>query len=431
MNTAADQYGFSRATSTVLTNDFGVSWNAGNPAAGISPLTDPFPVRADGTRFDVPPQASLGSMARVNQGFNFNDFNWRHPRVQRWRFGIQRELSSNMLVEVAYWGQWGNRIGVSTRLDYLPEQHWATGNTRNNALATANNRQVANPFRITNFSSIQTSDPLLYQHMSTLGGFTSATVQRNRLLREYPHMSSLNQSNNPIGKARTHAMEATFQRRFSRGFNLNFSYTRMHQEGFTTIENEFERTPRIWWPNNTARPHRITATGIFQLPFGRGRAYLQDGVLNHILGGWQIALTYEFQNGPLLGWGNLFYGGDIDTFEEDATSTPKTLDQWFNTGLPFEKVAANQPAAFHTRVFPRFFNGLRADGLNQWNGSLLREISLVEGVRLQIRADSINLQNRSQMNAPNLSPTSTLFGRVTSQTSSLNRFYQIQARIQF
>mgnify|MGYP003587920404 CR=1 FL=1 len=47
------------------------------------------------------------------------------------------------------------------------------------------------------------------------------------------------------------------------------------------------------------------------------------------------------------------------------------------------------------------------------------------------RADFINIQNRSQMGNPELNPTSTNFGRITSQTSSLNRFYQFQARIQF
>jgi len=43
----------------------------------------------------------------------------------------------------------------------------------------------------------------------------------------------------------------------------------------------------------------------------------------------------------------------------------------------------------------------------------------------------MNLQNRSQMAAPDLSPTSTNFGRITAQTSSLNRYYQFQGRIQF
>lgn len=431
LNQAADQSGFSRATNTVLTNDFGVNWLAGDPKNGISPLTNPFPVRSDGTRFDAPLKDALGSMARAGQGFTFISFDRSHPRVQRWRAGVQRELSNNMMVEVAYWGQWADRISVTKRMDPLPEQFWATGNVRNNAIATELNRNVPNPFYIGNFDSIRTSDPVLYQQLSTLGQFQSTTIQKNRLLRQYPHMNGLFDSADPSGKARTHALEVNFQRRFSKGFNLNASYSRTLQENKTIFENEFNTEPTVFWPSDTARPHRFTATGIYELPFGKGRAFLQSGILNHIFGGFQIAATYEFQPGPLLAWGNLFYNGDINNFETEATSSPKTLDQWFNTNVKVDRVAANQPAAFHVRVFPRFFNGLRADGLNQWNANVSRQLKVHERFKFQIRADIINLQNRSQMAGPDLSPTSTNFGRITSQTSSLNRFYQLQSRIQF
>ncbi len=431
MNQAADQYGFSRATSTVLTTDFGVNWLAGDPKNGISPLADPFPIRADGTRFDVPLRDALGAMARVGQGYTFGRFDRSHPRVQRWRAGVQRELSGNMIVEVAYWGQWADRISVTRRLDALPEQYWATGLVRNNAVATEMNRNVTNPFYIGNFASLKTSDPVLYQQMSTLSQFTSTTIQKNRLLRPFPHMNGLYDSATPIGKARTHALEVNFQRRMSKGLTLSASYSRMQQDALTTLENEFNSEPTVWWPSDNARPHRLTATGVYELPFGKGRAFLQSGILNHIVGGWQIALTYEFQPGPLLSWSNLFYYGDLNTFERDATSTPRTLEQWFNTGLPFERTSTKTPAAYHVRVFPRYFNGLRADGLKQWNGNLLREFRITDRLRFQVRADALNLQNRSQMSGPELSPTSTNFGRITSQTSSLNRFYQFQGRIQF
>ena len=431
MNQAADQSGFSRATNTVLTNDFGVNWLAGDPKNGISPLTDPFPIRGDGTRFDTPQRASLGAMARAGQGFTYTPFDRVHPRVQRWRVGLQRELSSNMLVEAAYWGQWGDRIGLTAREDFLPEQYWNQTNVRNNTLATEMNRQVPNPFHISNFASIRTSDPALYQQMTTLAQFTNPTIAKSRLLRAFPHMNGLNNNATPTGTARTHALEVSFQRRLSKGLNLNASYTRMLQENKTILENEYNGSPAVWWPSDTARPHRFTATGIYQLPFGKGRGYLRSGLLNHAFGGWQIAATYEFQPGPLLAWGNLFYNGNIANFEQEASPASKSLERWFNTQVPFERVANNQPAAFQARVFPRFFNGLRADGLNQWNANLVREFKVGERVRLQLRADLINLQNRSQMTAPELSPTSTNFGRITSQTSSLNRFYQAQARLRF
>ena len=145
-----------------------------------------------------------------------------------------------------------------------------------------------------------------------------------------------------------------------------------------------------------------------------------------------MAVTYEYQPGPLLAWGNnFFYRGDLDTFADDATAVDPTLEQWFDTSLPFERVTANQPAAFQVRPFPRFVEGVRADGLNQWNLNVLRRVRLTNRVRLEMRADIINLFNRSQMNPPDLSPTSTNFGRITSQTASLNRFFQVQGRLLF
>ena len=139
-----------------------------------------------------PLQSALGPMARVGQGFGYNDFNRSHSRVQRWRAGVQREIGNHMVVEVSYWGQWADRLSISQKLDYLPGGYWATGNVRNNALATALNANVTNPFYIGNFESIKTSDPVLYQQMSTLGQFTSTTIAKNRLLRAFPQMNGLN-----------------------------------------------------------------------------------------------------------------------------------------------------------------------------------------------------------------------------------------------
>jgi hypothetical protein len=136
--------------------------------------------------------------------------------------------------------------------------------------------------------------------------------------------------------------------------------------------------------------------------------------------------TYEFQPGPLLDWGNLFYYGNL----EDIKKGPRTLDRWFNTDN-FERSAAKGPAAFHRRVFPTRVSGVRADGANQWNANAQREFTLKEGWVLQFRVDALNLANRTQFQAPNTNPYSTDFGRVTSQTNTRNRFIQAQVRLRF
>jgi hypothetical protein len=45
--------------------------------------------------------------------------------------------------------------------------------------------------------------------------------------------------------------------------------------------------------------------------------------------------------------------------------------------------------------------------------------------------DAINLLNRSHFANPNLTTTSTDFGRVTGAAEVVNRFIQLQARLRF
>jgi len=429
-NLTLAQSGFSRTTSTNLSNDFGTTWLAGNPGAGVSPLADPFPVRSDGTRFDAPIGNSLGAMYIAGGGFGYTNFNRKHPREQQWRAGLQRQLSPNMSVEVFYWGMWGDHLAVSQNQQALPAQYWNTTLVRNNTIASNLNQNVSNPFNINNFASLKTSNPALYQQMSTLGFFTSSTIQKNRLLRAFPQVNGLSTSQY-YGEAKNNSLQVIFQRRLSKGFNFNGSYTYSRASNWTQIINEYDAAPLQWTPTNSPLPNRFNATGIYELPFGHGRAYLKSGALGHVIGNWQVALTYDFQQGPFLTWGNNFYYGDLKTVGETLTQGTKTLDRWFNTSAPFERNSANQPAAFQARIFPVDVTSVRADGLNQWNANLRRDFRLREGTIFEVRVDALNLLNRSQFAAPDNNPNNTTFGKVTSATSTLNRFYQIQGRIRF
>ena len=110
-----------------------------------------------------------------------------------------------------------------------------------------------------------------------------------------------------------------------------------------------------------------------------------------MIGNWQVALTYDFQQGPFLTWGNNFYYGDMNTIGDTLTQGTKTLDRWFNTSAQFEKNSANQPAAYQARVFPVDITSVRADGLNQWSGNLRRDFRLREGMIFEVRVDALNL----------------------------------------
>ncbi len=419
------QTNFTRNTSTTMTNDYGVHWLAGDPNNGVSPLVDPFPVRADGTRFDIPLGNALGLMASAGRGFSYEPHDARRARQQRWRAGIQRQLTANTVVEAAYAGSYSDRVYISRNLSPLPEQYWADGLVRNAALASNLTSNVTNPFTLANFTDLQSSSPLVYRDMSSNGFFTSKTIAKSQLLRAYPQVNGLTENYSPVGFVRTHALEVSLERRFNKGFNLNAGYTWTRGRAADFFANEFDAEP-TWRDSNSIRPHRFVASGIYQFPFGKGRPFLQSGPAGWMAGGWQLALTYEWQPGPLLDWGNLFYYGDVSNVSQGT----RTLDRWFNTDN-FERTASKGPASYHKRVFPTRIDGVRRDMTNQWNGNVSREFRIKERMAFQLRLDAINLTNRSQFAAPDLSPFSSNFGKVLSQTEATHRIIQVVGRIRF
>lgn len=429
-----DQSFFSRTTSSNMTNDFGQTWLLGNPGAGVSPLTDPFPVRADGTRFDAPLRDSLGLMAKVGRSYTYTPFNRKHARQQRWRLGVQRQIGTRMVLEAAYAGSYSDKVSIEETYDAtvtiaktlsaLPQQYWATGNTRNDTVATKMNANVTNPFYIANFANLQVSNPVLYNDMRNNAFFTSKTIRKNYLLRPFPQMNGLAERL-PLGEVKTHALEVNFQRRFSQGFNLNLAYTRLSAQTADFFFNEFDSSPS-WRPSNFGRPHRLMATTVYELPFGKGRHFVTGGPLSYLLGGFQFSVVYEFQSGALIDWGNLFYNGNLD----DIQISNPTINQWFNTA-GFVTASAQQPAAFQARVFPTRIDGVRASGLNFWSGNVQRDIKIKERVAIQLRWSVMNLQNRAYWGSPNVSPTSTSFGKVTTDGPHPRRYMQVEARLQF
>jgi hypothetical protein len=420
-----NQFGFSRSTSSLMTTDFGVNWLLGNPANGVSPLRDPFPVRSDGTRFDPLIRDALGLMAAAGRGYSYDPWDSERARQQRWRIGVQRQFGSKMVVEAAYAGMYSDRVPVSRTMQPLPEKYWADGLVRNNTIATDLNSNLPNPFRLSNLAFLQTQDPVAYQNLSTLGYFTSATIAKNRLLRAFPQVNGLTNNRFPLGSAFSNSLELSFQRRFAGGFNLNAGYTRLQIYERDYFHNEFDAEPSER-PSSDGRPHRFFAAGIFEFPFGKGKTFFNSGAPKYILGGWQLAATYEYQPGALLSWGNLFYYGKL----EDIPLDNRTIDRWFNTDN-FERVATRTPAAYHRRVFPTVVDGVRADSQNRWNANLQREFGLLEGVKLQFRMDVLNVFNRTGWGSPNTNPTSSNFGIVTSTQQSDKRWIQFQARIRF
>ena len=270
-----NQTGYDVTTTSTVSTDFGQTWNFGDPKNGISPLTNPFPVRSDGSRFDTPIGSSLGVDTLLGQNYTANNLNREHGRVQRWRVSLQRELARNMAVEVAYNGSFADRLSISIAQSYVPEIYYNSSNVRDNAQQVFLQTNVTNPFRITNFASLQATDPALYQRMAGNAFFTAATVQRQALLRDFPQMSGLTYADLPLGKIKTHQLEIMLNRRFSQGLSANAAFSATRATLNRTVE-AYDREPTLWQTSNSARPFRLTAGWVYELPFGPGKPFFAD-----------------------------------------------------------------------------------------------------------------------------------------------------------
>jgi hypothetical protein len=435
--------GFNVTTSNPLSNDNGLTFLLGDPRNGILPIADPFPVRAaTGSRFDTILGNALGFDTMVGQGFSAQNPNRKHSRVQRWRLAWQREIASRTALEVAYSGSYADRQGISIRQDFLPEQYWISGNTRNNAANNFLTANIPNPFHISNFASIQTTNPELYERMAGNAFFTATTIQRHELLRPFPHMnagfSGLQYFDQPLGVIKAHSLEVVLTQRYANGLSGHFAFSTNRVTENETL-HEFDREPTIWQTNNNGRPWRVVGVGLYELPFGPGKTFLDNGgVLSNIVGGWSLSGTLEYQPGALLNWGNLFFTGDLDDIKKDnpevSLQPDGTFDPtktWFNIDAGFVRATAEQPTNFHRRVFPFRVDGVRNQSRSMTNMGVARTFNLGGARTLQFRVDIQNLFNRQHYGNPDMNPTSTNFGQVRSVNNTVMRFITFNTTLRF
>jgi hypothetical protein len=443
-----DLQGFNVTTTNQLSSDFGRTFLLGNPRAGVLPLVDPFPVRAaTGSRYESLLGNALGFDTMLGRGFGAENPERVHARVQRWRLAWQREIASRTALEVAYSGSYADRQGITIRQDFLPEQYWSSANVRDTSANDFLTQNVPNPFFINNFASLQTTNPLLFQRLQGSAIYTSPTIQRHRLLRAFPHMGGVNQFNQmlplnymdqPLGVIKAHTLEVVLTQRYAKGLTGHVAFSTNRVTENRTVE-EYDREPTLWQTNNNGRPWRLTGVGLYELPFGPGRAFLDEGgVVSHIARGWSVSGTYEYQPGALLNWGNIFFNGNLADIKKDnpeiALQPDGTFDPtktWFNIDAGFVRATADQPAAFQKRVFPFRVDGVRGQSLSMINMGITRTFDLPGPRTFQFRVDIQNLLNRQHYQNPNLDPTSTNFGQVRAVNNTVMRFITFNSTLRF
>ncbi len=441
--------GYSQQTSTQITTDNGYTFCCGVGAASNlgsrNPMMDPFPVNAaTGSRWVTPLGNSLGSNIRDGQGATDLPRDYSPSWQQRWKLAIQRELHPNHMVEVSYDGAYSSSP-ASRSQTALPWQYWNYSTTFGpsvKAVDDAMKATVNNPF-LAALPAIQSSNPAVYNYLSSVGIFSSKTLAVQQLLRGYPNSGfSLSKSNSLRTHGMYHDLQVSYTKRWSNGFDSSVMYTRTWGRN-QYFPNEFNTTPS-WQLNPNTRPNRFVWTTVWELPFGKGRRWITSGPMQHIVGGWQLSWIYQYQTGALISWGNPFYYGTPDQIAKALNHDnyhAQNLDAWFDPAVlykggdasnfvGFEGRSANQPGTYQARIFPQYIGSLRADSIRNWDTRIYRRFTIYERLNLNLSADLLNMTNHTQFAGPDIGVTSLNFGKVTS-TANQPRFIQLNMRIDF
>lgn len=389
------QTGFSQRTELIPSIDNGLTFQA--------PLGNPFPGGVQ-----APPGASEGLLTFVGRSTEFFYDRPLAPLQQRWNFGVQQLLPNQWLLDISYMGNRGSDLETSRPLLNMPLEYLSRSPFRDQPVIDYLTQQVPNPFY-----------PLLPGT-----GLANQTVSRGHLLSggEYAHFTGLNTTDN-LGYSWYHSGQLKLERRFSSGFSVSGAYTwSKYMQATSRLNGYF--SPLEYVISDQDRPHRLVVSGMWELPFGRGHRFLTaaSGFVERVVGGWQLQGFYTAQSGAPLGFGNALFIGDIHDITLPVSE--RTPERWFNTNAGFEKIPARQ-LQHNYRLLPTRFNNVRADGIRNWDLSVLKNTLIREGMNAQFRAEFLNAMNHVNFAAPNTSPTSTAFGQVTAQQGYARRIQMV------
>lgn len=391
------QYGFSQATPIIPTLDTGQTY--------VARASNPFP---NGL---IPVAGSAGGLSTyLGQSVNFDSSFAKIPYSQRWTVALQQVFPSQTTVEAAYVGSRSTHLNLTRDLNATPRQYLSTATVRDQATISYLGTNFRNPFR-------------------GLGPvYTAAQMTRANLLRPFPQFTGVTMDTSD-GYSWYHSLQVRAGRRWSRGITLNAGYAFTKMMEATNFLNATDPMPyETLSPSH--RPHRLTFNMVWELPFGRKRAFLKQlpKPLELALGNWQLSAVVIRQAGPPLAWGNVIFSGDPDSIR--LPKGERTVDRWFNTAAGFERTS-NLQLSQNIRYFPMRLASVQADGQARWDISLSKSFPLNErGSRFRLQAQLFNIMNHPNFSGPQMGVTNAQFGQING-TAGIARSLQVTGRIEF
>ncbi len=323
-------------------------------------------------------------------GPNTYDLNFRNAYMQQWNFGVQHQFGNSMVTELSYAGSKGTRLNRRENF-----------NTREPRSPSAVIPSGVNPHlrRLLPFARLGDQLITLDNWFSTTSGAFS----------------------------NYHALLARFEKRYSSGLTFINAFTWSkaisdsqpfgggNNDTGNRVQDMFNKRADKALAAHDYR-YRYVTSFVYDLPFGRGRAFGGglSGVMNQIVGGWQINGIAQFQTGfpiTVRRTGDPLAVGTDGAVRPDAVCNPnlakgeRTLDRYFNT-------------ACFVAPSDRFGNAgrstLAGPGLQVWDLAVIKNFAIRERASVQLRSEFFNAFNHANLNAPGRDLGASGFGVVSS-----------------
>lgn len=435
-------FAWSLGADTVLRGGYGVFWAPYQPTweynrgfqtstnyfpsadGGLTPagrLSDPFPS-------GVQPLlgSSLGLLTGAGSDVEFPDQFRKAAYVQQYSLEIQRELTPTTSVAAGYLGSRSSGLGiggpnyVTVNINQLDPSYQNLGS----ALLDP----VPNPFF---------GDPV-FGDLSQ-----SETVPRNQLLRPYPQFGAVYALQPSAGRRRYQSVVLKLDKRFRNGIGSRVNYTWSRTKDNVIGEgNVFSRWTggalnsydlnAEYGTSITDTPHRLNVSGIVELPFGRGKRWLdQPGIASAFLGGWSVSVAGYLQSGfPIAVSQRLNNTGLLGDLQRPnvvsgvdpghSGTTVENLNSYLNPD------GWSQAPAFTFGNAPRTDTRVRTPARNNWDFAFQKSENAGAG-RITARVEIINAFDHPDFGGPVTVLGNPNFGRIIS-VSGFPRLFQFTVR---
>lgn len=254
----------------------------------------------------------------------------------------------------------------------------------------------------------------------------------------YPEFTKVQEIGN-VAQARYNSLAVKLTRRLHDGLSVLAGYTLSKSEdngsGIRTLDGDtlFPQNSFCldceWGLSVFDVRHRFVSSVLYELPFGDGKPFLQNGVGAAILGGWQISTIITKSSGfprtAYTGTDRSNTGGGQDrpnTTGVDPTlpSDQQTIARWFNTSA-----FAVQPAGTWGNAGRNTFFG---PGIFNVDASIIRNFRMMGNKTLQFRLEAFNALNNPIWSDPNTTLSSPLYGSITTTRKSMR---ELQIGVKF